>query len=320
VRLFFEQGQYYRFGLKIGLANLFCNGWNLGIKKTLGKIFQPVNFYSRFPEYFYFEQALAALWINQPAGKEIRILDVGSPKLFGLYLAYHYPVKIWLTDFNILNIDEYCLLWGTLSEKAAGKIEFGIQDGRRLTFPDQMFDGVYAMSVIEHINGNTGDGEACAEMLRVLRPGGRLTVSVPFGSCYVEQQCRGLKGAVEKVTDNLLYFFQRIYDPRSFIYRLSEPLQPQLDDQQLTTVYRRNLPLVKTIHWLYDRLGENLMGFLGFFNPLQSKLCNIAETGVKTDFFTRYTPIHSMMDIYADLIWSVQKKQKFNKNTNHDPS
>lgn len=309
MRLFFEQGRYYRFGLKIGLANFICNGWALGLKKTLGKIFQPVNFYGRFPEYFFCEQALAALWKNQPAGKEIRILDVGSPKLFGLYLAYHYPVKIWLTDINSLNIHEYRLLWAALSAKAAGNIEFEIQDGRKLTFPDQMFDGVYAMSVIEHVNGDSGDGQACAEMLRVLRPGGRLAVSVPFGSSYMEQQVRGLQNAVEKTTDNRLYFFQRIYDFSSFAHRLSEPLQSQLDDQQLITVYRRKLPLVKMIHWLRDRLGENLMGFLGFSNPLQSKWCNIAETGAKTDFFARHAMIYSIRDIYADLIWSARKKE-----------
>lgn len=309
MRLFFEQGRYYRFGLKTGIVNLFCNGWTLGFKKTLGKIFQPVNFYGRFPEYFFCEQALAALWKNQPAGKEIHILDVGSPKLFGFYLAYHYPVKIWLTDISILNIDEYRLLWTALSAKAAGNIEFEIQDGRMLTFHDQMFDGVYAMSVIEHVKGDSGDGQACAEMLRVLRPGGRFVVTVPFGLSYMEQQARGLKYTLEKTTDNLLYFFQRIYDFPSFGCRLSEPLQSQLDDQQLITVYRRNLPLLKTIHWLRDRLGENFMSFFGFTNPWQSKLCNIAETGAKKDFFVRYAPIYSMRDIYADLIWSAQKRK-----------
>jgi SAM-dependent methyltransferase len=308
VRLLFEQGRYYRFGLKTGLANLFHNGWTLGFKKTLGKIFQPVNFYSRFPEYFFCEQALAALWKNQPAGKAIHILDVGSPKLFGLYLAYHYPVTIWLTDISNLNIDEYRLLWGAIAAQAAGNIEFAVQDGRKLSFPDQMFDGVYAMSVLEHVNGDSGDVQAGAEMVRVLRPGGRLTVSVPFGSCYMEQQVSGLKDAAEKTADNILYFFQRIYDFASFSRTISEPLQSRLDDQRLLTVYRRNLPLVKTIHWLHDRLGENVMGLLGFANPLQSKLCNFAETGAKMDFFVRYAPIHSIMDIYADLIWSAKKK------------
>ena len=309
MRLFFEQGRYYCFGVKVGLANLFSNGWVLGCKKTLGKIFQPVNFYGRFPEYFFFEQALSALWKNVPAGEEVRILDVGSPKLFGLYLAYHYKVKIWLTDINPLNIDEYRMLWAAISARAAGHIEFEIQDGRRLRFPDRMFDGAYAMSVVEHIDGDSGDGEACMEMLRVLRPGGRFAASVPFGSIYMEQKIRGVQGAVEKTADNRFYFFQRIYDEPGFNRRLGERLRCLLDNQQVITVYRRNLPLVRVIHWLRGLLGENGMGVLGFFNPLQSKLCNIAETGAKSKFFVRYGPIHGPRDIYADLVWTAKKKQ-----------
>jgi SAM-dependent methyltransferase len=303
----FREGRYYRFGLHAGLANLFHNGCVLGIKKTLGKIFQPVNFYGRFPEYYFFERGLEPLWQRSPARREIRILDVGSPKLFGIYLAFHYPVEVWLTDIHPLNIDEYRVLWAALSKKAIGDVVFAIQDGRRLSFPDRMFDGVFAMSVVEHIAGDAGDSLVCAEMMRVLRPGGRLCVSVPFGPTYMEQRIRGLKGAVERTKDGRTYFFERIYDHASFRKRICEALQSDLVEQQLITVFRRRLVLVKMIHWLRGRLGENVMGFLGFANPLLSKLCNMAETGAKKDFFAHYTPIHDATHIYADLIWAAKK-------------
>ncbi len=49
-------------------------------------------------------------------------------------------------------------------------------DVRRLPFADASFDAVTAMDVIEHIDD---DKAASSEILRVLRPGGRLFVTVP---------------------------------------------------------------------------------------------------------------------------------------------
>ena len=49
-------------------------------------------------------------------------------------------------------------------------------DGRRLPFPDATFDRVIAAEVLEHV---PDDRTAMAELARVLRPGGRLAVTVP---------------------------------------------------------------------------------------------------------------------------------------------
>ena len=49
-------------------------------------------------------------------------------------------------------------------------------DGTRLPFDDDTFDRVIASEVLEHV---TDDRAACAELARVLRPGGRLAVTVP---------------------------------------------------------------------------------------------------------------------------------------------
>lgn len=299
--------RYYAFGLRAGSANFFANGWSLGVKKTLGKILQPINFYGRFPEYFFFERGLESLWNRSPTKGQIRLLDVGSPKLFGLYLAYRYPVKVWLTDISPVNIDEYRLIWDALSAGAKGQAIFEIQDGRRLSYPGQMFDGVYSLSVIEHIVGEDGDSQAREEIVRVLRPGGRIAISVPFAPEYQEQLIRGLKGAAEKTRDGRLYFLQRIYDFRRFRERVIGPLGEQWHDQRLVTVRRRNLALVKLVHWLRYRLGEDAMGALGFINPLLGWLCNAAEEGAKSQMFVRMGPVYDARHIYGDIIWTATK-------------
>ena len=49
-------------------------------------------------------------------------------------------------------------------------------DGARLPFGDAAFDRVIASEVLEHV---PDDQAACAELARVLKPGGRLAVTVP---------------------------------------------------------------------------------------------------------------------------------------------
>jgi len=104
-----------------------------------------------------------------------------------LYVAANFEVEGELTDISRLNLDEYELIWKELASTAKGELRFAAQDVRRLDYGDQEFDIVYSMSVIEHVEGQSGDSEAIREMVRVLRPGGLLLASVPFSSTYIEQ-------------------------------------------------------------------------------------------------------------------------------------
>jgi SAM-dependent methyltransferase len=298
----YNEIRYYSFGLRAGVASLFKNGLALGLKKTAGKILQPINAFTRFPEYYYFDTAIQSYLQQVPGGREVKILDVGSPKTLGLYLAAKTRAALTLTDISELNVDEYRVMWRSLESGAKGKAEFSLQDGRALTYADGEFDVVYSMSVIEHIDGESGDGKAVEEMIRVLKPGGLLLLSVPYGARFLEQQRVGFSGAVRETKDLQAYFFQRIYDQPALEKRILAHTRG-LEQPTLTTVWRRNL----WVQAILGNMGSSLRGLLGFMNPLFSAMVNRSRAGTDTAFTVNYGSTHTAGDIYGDMILAGRK-------------
>ena len=85
------------------------------------------------------------------------------------------------------------------------------EDATQLSFADGTVDFLTAVSTIEHIPGD-GDTHSMIEFARVLRPGGRLVVTVPTDTRYVENQ-------------STFYYhgFERRYDPEALSRRLFRP-------------------------------------------------------------------------------------------------
>ncbi len=294
---------YYAFGVRAGVANLTTNGLRLGLKKTVGKITQPVNAYTRFAEYRAFDRAVREFQHTRPPDPPIAVLDVGSPKLFGLYLAAGRRAAVTLTDISPANIDEYRVMWRGLEAAARGTAEFSLQDARRLEYADEAFDVVYSMSVVEHIDGDRGDSAAVREMLRVLRPGGLFLLSVPFGRTFMDQHRVGFAGAAEWTGDAREYFFQRIYDRRAFQERILDAAS-ELGTYTVGTVARQRTWLARN----FGRLPDNARGALGCLNPLLSAAISRVREGVDDGFPVCYGRLHEARDVYGDLILSGRKR------------
>lgn len=111
------------------------------------------------------------------------LLDMGCGSgPFALFLAHHFSLRV-----EVLDVDPKCIAW---QKRGAEKIGLSAPsfsatqgDSRSLPHPDGTFDVVLNLGSIEHIRDD-GDAVAVREMARVLRPGGRAIVTVPFGPHY----------------------------------------------------------------------------------------------------------------------------------------
>jgi SAM-dependent methyltransferase len=299
----FDEAKYYRFGLAMGIANVPRNGLRLGLKKTLGKVLQPINSYTRFPEYHFLEcQMKRGLQDFPSTDTPIRILDVGSPKCFGLYLAFYFNIEIHLTDIDAASVNEAEILWDAIKRRARGKALFSLQDARALKYSNQEFDIVYSMSVIEHVEGQAGDSKSMREMVRVLKPGGLLLVTVPVGQKYVEQERVGFQGAARTTGDRNRYFFQRIYTPLAAEERIIDAVPGTTLRNAVTVCRKRGI-----VSNLYRRLGTDVRGLLGCFNPILSAVLNDSRQGVCAAP-GNYGSLHSGSDVYGDLMLAWEKK------------
>ncbi len=297
-----KEFHFYLFGLRLGFASLFANGFALGVKKTIGKISQPINSYSRFPEFNFMDSAIDHYTGERSRNDTLRILDVGSPKCFGFYLARKLAAQIHSTDISILNVAEYMVMWNAVKRYAKGEVSFSLHDARNLGYPDHFFDIAYSMSVIEHVEGERGDLKSITEMIRVLKPGGLLLVSVPAGEVFVEQQRVGLAGAARRTKDKKAYFFQRIYDLSS-LRGVFPAYNTDLREVTLGVVQRRCHSLIRA----WGALGENLRGALGFLNPIISMLCNRPREGTMGPGHTTYGKTYAEGDVYGDWLISARR-------------
>lgn len=109
-----------------------------------------------------------------------RILDVGCGSGRHLAALYRYPaVTVVGVDFSCEDLTEAqkrLELHDRLGEHGGGRWRLLTGDIRNLPFPDGAFDFVICSEVLEHVPDHH---TAAGDVLRVLKPGGQLVVSVP---------------------------------------------------------------------------------------------------------------------------------------------
>ena len=190
-------------------------GFNLG-KKLLYKfklsprlLLNPVS----IVRYFEFDFVNSSLDFQN----ENKILDIASPYLFGFYASSKYQL-----EYYYINPDERDLAnVNSLSAKMIfkGKYIPKPMDALNLSFPDNYFDKIISISVIEHIKDD-GDSSAVKEIWRTLKPGGLFSFTVPVKKIFEVEYRNRDEYNLDKNDKANKYFFQRIYDKRKIEERL----------------------------------------------------------------------------------------------------
>lgn len=135
------------------------------------------------------------------------ILDVGSGTGRHIGAASRYrDVVVFGVDINFADILEARerLVFQQICNECPGKWGLSVSHAGRLPFPDAVFDVVLCTEVLEHLEN---DHDAIEELVRVLKPGGTMAVSVP--RYWPERLCWFLSQEYQKQSDGHVRIYRR---------------------------------------------------------------------------------------------------------------
>jgi SAM-dependent methyltransferase len=144
-----------------------------------------------------------------------RVLDLGCGAGRHAFECYRRGARVVALDLNAGDLAGVAAMFTAMDEAGestqAGTAVAVRGNAHHLPFPDGAFDFVIASEILEHI---PDDNAAIAEAVRVLRPGGRLAVTVP--RWWPERICWALSDAYHEVEGGHV----RIYKRRQLLRRL----------------------------------------------------------------------------------------------------
>lgn len=245
--------QVHKLSMGLGLRLLLnprtpiLKGWSYQL------MFAPMDS-TRYFEFDFFWQTIQAL------SSKIRWLDVSSPRL-PLLLALDKHSN-WQGEF--INPDSKDLAVTEMLLKATGLDKQCNLSGELIADVDytpESFDLITSISVVEHI---PADREAIEIMWKLLKPGGKLLLSMPCAANAYEQYNDQNEYALLKSDEKGYVFFQRFYDQslleENIFCVTGQPQRMQIFGEKEKGLFQRNAALKRaTWHSTYPFWREPIM-------------------------------------------------------------
>ena len=239
-------GEFGRFGWRLSLAHLLRGNRQQFINWFVNPV--SITRYFEFP----------FVWTGVPWGRVDSVLDVSSPCLFSLYLLARFPhlriTLINLDDRDLAQTKECLQVLGLIN-----RCRVENQDAIALPYPDESFDAVYSISVLEHIPGD-GDAQAIRELWRVLKVDGTLTLTIPFARETFDRYREGDVYQLQRAPQDAQgrYFFERIYDADTLQTRLIESIGTQPERMEFLARLGRAFFFAYEQRWIKYGLYETV--------------------------------------------------------------
>ena len=149
-------------------------------------------------------------------------VDIGSGSSpVPTFLYRRHGAITFATEFDPVYLKRQKNYAKVLKFKRSDLFQVQAEDATRLSFRNGSVDFISAISTIEHIPDD-GDIRSMTEFARVLRPGGRVVVTVPASSEYIENQ-------------STFYYagFERRYNATALQNRLHRPDLTLIDEMHM---------------------------------------------------------------------------------------
>ena len=143
-----------------------------------------------------------------PVGPADRVLDMGCGAGRHAFAMLRKGASVVALDYSMSEVESVTAMFRAMyveGEAPPGAHAVAVRgDAYRLPFPDESFDVIVAAEVLEHLHD---DARAFAELERVLKPGGRIAVTVP--RWFPERVCWALSDAYHQVEGGHVRIYRR---------------------------------------------------------------------------------------------------------------
>lgn len=233
--------RFHRLCAEFGLRLLFKRAAPISLGWSYQFIFEPMD----STRYFEFDFAWRALepFIFQS------YLDVSSPRLLPLLLLW----KKRVSSAELINPDTHDLETTQNLADASGlanRCHFRDCVIGAVPFALESFDLITSISVVEHISE---DRQAIQKMWALLKPGGRLLVTVPCAAQTSEQFVDHNEYGVLEPDKTGFVFFQRFYDPTLLQERIlsvtGPPNQMRVFGEKVPGAFQKNAQQKRMEHF-----------------------------------------------------------------------